>query len=119
MAAVAQEAVETQNDILVTGDIEGALMRKPKAASYRAAIEKHFVTLVGRKATLRAFLARYFSELIRGEVIQADFAPVDGVIDHTMIVTYKDSDGRPLPDVPLEQHGGQAAGRPTRELPRR
>jgi hypothetical protein len=52
LSALAQESVEAQNDILVSGDVEGALKKKPKAASYRAAIEKHFATLVGRRAAL-------------------------------------------------------------------
>jgi hypothetical protein len=52
LAALAQEAVEAQNEILVTGDVEGSLKKKPKAASYRNGILGHFASLTNRKSVL-------------------------------------------------------------------
>jgi hypothetical protein len=52
LAALAQEAVEAQNEILVTGDVEGSLKKKPKAASYRNGIQGHFASLTNRKNVL-------------------------------------------------------------------
>jgi hypothetical protein len=52
LAALAQEAVEAQNEILVTGDIEGSLKKKPKAASYRGGIQGNLPSLTNRKNIL-------------------------------------------------------------------
>jgi hypothetical protein len=43
----------------------------------------------------RGYIARYFSELSRGDILQADWGPSpDGTINHSMVVTKKDSYGR-------------------------
>lgn len=52
LAALAQEAVEAQNEILVTGDVEGSLKKKPKSASYRGGVQGNFASLTNRKNVL-------------------------------------------------------------------
>ncbi|MET0649144.1 MAG: amidase domain-containing protein [Pyrinomonadaceae bacterium] len=52
LTALAREAVEAQNDILVGGDVETALGRRRGTDSYRGAIAEHFPSLVRRKRAL-------------------------------------------------------------------
>lgn len=39
------------------------------------------------KQSGRGFVADYFSQLIKGDLVQADWAPTDGNISHSMVVT--------------------------------
>jgi hypothetical protein len=52
LAELAHEAIEAQNEILVTGDIEGSLKKNPKAASNRNGIKANFAGLTNRKNVL-------------------------------------------------------------------
>jgi hypothetical protein len=97
LAALAQEAVETQNDILVTGDVEDALKKRPKAASYRAAIEKHFVMLVGRKAALSKKKADYKSHKteVRVKATKVDGAKATQTVTEHVVLTLDPAIGGP------------------------
>lgn len=52
LSALAQEAVEAQNDVLVSGDVEGSMRGRANAARYRAGIQRHFASLTHRKNVL-------------------------------------------------------------------
>jgi len=61
LTALAQEAVAAQNDILVTGDVEGSLRKRPQAAGFRGGIQGHFESLVHRREMLAKKGADYKS----------------------------------------------------------
>ena len=42
----------------------------------------------------RGYPLSYFNQAEPGDMVQIDFAPLDGVMDHSMIVTHKHSDGK-------------------------
>jgi hypothetical protein len=52
LTALARAAVEAQNDILVSGDVEGSLGRRANAAAFRGGIQAHFASLTNRKNVL-------------------------------------------------------------------
>lgn len=52
LTALARAAVESQNDILVSGDVEGSLSRRPNAAAFRGGVERHIPTLNNRRNAL-------------------------------------------------------------------
>lgn len=61
LTALAQDAVEAQNDILVTGDVEGSLRKRPRAAAYRGGIQGQFESLLHRRSMLAKKGADYKS----------------------------------------------------------
>jgi hypothetical protein len=52
LSALAQEAVEAQNDVLVSGDVEGSLRGRANAARFRAGIQRNLANLTHRKNVL-------------------------------------------------------------------
>lgn len=52
LTALARAAVETQNDILVSGDVQGALAKRANAAAFRGGIERNLPTLTSRRNAL-------------------------------------------------------------------
>ncbi len=61
LKSLAQDAVQTQNDILVSGDIERSLGKRPKANLFRQGIAGQFESLVRRKKVLSETKADYKS----------------------------------------------------------
>lgn len=52
LTAIAKDAIETQNDILVGGEVERSLAKRPAATRFREGIAKHFESLLRRKKAL-------------------------------------------------------------------
>lgn len=61
LTALARAAVETQNDILVSGDVQGSLAKRGNAAAFRGGIERHFPTLANRRTALARSRVAYRS----------------------------------------------------------
>ena len=49
LTALSRAAVETQNDILVSGDAQAALARRSNAAAFRGGIERNLATVTNRR----------------------------------------------------------------------
>lgn len=61
----------------------------------------------------RGFMAQYFSDLIRGDLVQADFGPTpDGNISHSMLVTHVDSNNNAY----VTYHTNDTKNRPLQDL---
>jgi hypothetical protein len=61
LTALARAAVETQNDILVSGDVQGSLGKRENAAAFRGGIERHFPTITNRRNALARARVSYRS----------------------------------------------------------
>lgn len=61
LTALARAAVETQNDILVSGDVQGALAKRANAAAFRGGIERHLPTITNRRNAMARSRVSYRS----------------------------------------------------------
>jgi hypothetical protein len=61
LTALARAAVETQNDILVSGDVQGSLGKRANAAAFRGGIERHLPTITNRRNALARARVSYRS----------------------------------------------------------